>query len=85
MHSTHNQSINPPPSKSEKAAPLLNVWSLAGELGLLIAIPVVVFVLLGVWLDKRLGTLPLFIILGIILSMLTSIVTIARKIKNLNQ
>lgn len=32
------------------------------ELGFLMALPLAVFLLLGVWLDKKFGTMPLFVI-----------------------
>ena len=43
--------------------------SLAWQLGFIIAIPLVVFVFLGFWVDKFLNTSPLFIILGILTGM----------------
>lgn len=64
--------------------PLLNVWGLAGELGLIIAIPLVILVLVGIKIDKTLGTTPLFIIAGIVLSFIASSVSIARKIKKIS-
>ncbi|MFQ6049640.1 MAG: AtpZ/AtpI family protein [Candidatus Paceibacterales bacterium] len=41
---------------------------LALQLGFLIAIPLVGFLLVGVFLDKRLNSFPLFLILSIIFS-----------------
>jgi len=32
------------------------------ELGFLMVLPLAVFLLLGVWLDKKFGTMPLFVI-----------------------
>lgn len=61
----------------------INVWSTAGEIGVLIALPLVVLLLLGIKLDKKLGTTPLFIIVALIGSMVLSTVAIARKIKRL--
>jgi F0F1-type ATP synthase assembly protein I len=48
-----------------------NSWSavgLAWELGYTIAVPLVVFALLGRYLDKKLGTSPFLLLLGILLS-----------------
>ena len=48
-----------------------NSWSalgLAWELGYTIAIPLVVFALAGRYLDKKLGTSPFLLLLGILLS-----------------
>ncbi len=58
------------------------VWSalsLAWQLGYTIAIPVVVFGLLGRFLDKRLGTSPLFLLIGILISLVISSVGIYKK------
>lgn len=61
--------------------PVLNLWALSGELGLLIAVPLVFFVIVGVKIDKWLNTLPLFIIIGMVLAGVVSAVAVARKIK----
>lgn len=81
---SHPTKTQPEKTPKKDSPSLMNVWGLAGELGLIIATPVVVFVLFGIWLDKRLGTMPLFIIIGIILAMVTSTIAIVKKIKNLN-
>jgi len=62
---------------------LLNWWALSGELGLLIALPLVLMVFLGVKLDRLLGTTPLFIIAGMLLAATASGIAIWRKIKRL--
>lgn len=59
----------------------LNLWALSGELGLLIALPLVFFVILGVKLDRWLGTLPLFIIIGMVLAAIVSGTAVWRKVK----
>lgn len=61
----------------------INVWGTAGEIGILIALPLVVLLLLGIKLDKKLGTTPLFIIVALIGSMVLSTIAIARKIKKI--
>ncbi|MDP3997384.1 MAG: AtpZ/AtpI family protein [bacterium] len=75
---------NPNNNKDTNNHQLLNVWSMAGEIGLLIAVPVVVLVLLGIKLDKLFSTTPLFIIIGIILAAIISIIGVTRKIKKIN-
>jgi F0F1-type ATP synthase assembly protein I len=65
------------------AEKLINVWALAGELGFLIALPLVALVLVGIKMDTYFGTMPLFIICALPLSMLLSGIAIARKIKRL--
>lgn len=72
-------------SQEEKpAAPLLKVWSLAGELALLIVIPLLILILIGIRLDRWADTTPLFIIISLLVSFAVSIIAIARKIKRLN-
>ncbi|NTU70019.1 AtpZ/AtpI family protein [bacterium] len=39
------------------------------EIGYEISIPLVLCVIAGVWLDKKFGTLPLFLLLGIFISL----------------
>jgi F0F1-type ATP synthase assembly protein I len=61
--------------------PVIRVWALAGELGLLIVIPLLILLLIGIRLDRSFGTTPLFIIAGLILSFVVSAIAIARKVK----
>lgn len=63
---------------------ILNVWALAGEIGLLLALPLVILVPLAVKLDKALQTLPLFLIGSLILSLVISTVAVARKVKQIS-
>lgn len=63
-----------------------NLWAvinLAWELGYLIALPIAILGLGGAWLDKKMATSPLFLLLGIIFSIVISSVAIYRKIKML--
>ena len=50
---------NTPPAKDE-----INVGSFAGA-GIQFAVAVVLFVLLGQWLDRKLGTAPIFLLAGV--------------------
>lgn len=61
----------------------LNTWSLAGELGIVIAAPLLILILLGVQVDKKLGTTPLFIIVGLLTAMVVSTLGVACKIRQL--
>lgn len=64
------------------------VWAavnLAWELGYTIAVPIVVLGFGGAWLDKKYGTSPALILIGIGLSLVLSGVGIYRKIKEINQ
>ncbi len=55
---------------------------IVGEFGGLIAIPVVVFVLVGRWLDGRWGTKPWMTILAFILAALVSGIMVWRRTKD---
>jgi len=69
---------------NQEPTPVLNVWAIAGEVGLIIALPLVILVLVGIKADKYFGTTPLFIILGMLLAFMLSTISIARKVKRIN-
>lgn len=58
--------------------------SLAFELGYVIALPAAVFAFGGALLDKRWGTSPLFILVGLALAISSSTLLVARLIKRLS-
>jgi len=70
---------------NNKLSGTINLWAMSGEIGFLIAVPLVFFVLVGIKIDRYLGTMPLFIIIGMFLAMAASSIAIARKIKALNK
>lgn len=53
--------------------------SLAWELGYLIAIPLIIFALLGRWLDKIYNTSPLFLLIGLFFSLIITSVFVYQK------
>lgn len=53
--------------------------SLAWQLGYSIAVPLVVFALLGRFADRKLETSPWFLLAGIILSLVVSTIMVYRK------
>ncbi|MBI4034014.1 MAG: AtpZ/AtpI family protein [Candidatus Brennerbacteria bacterium] len=59
--------------------PLVLAW----ELGYTIAIPLVGLALLGRFLDKSFGTSPLFLLIGIFVSILVSSFLVYRKTKKI--
>lgn len=64
-----------------------NLWSvlnLAWELGYTIALPIAILGFGGAMLDKKVGTSPLFLLIGIALSIIVSGVAVYRKIKKIN-
>lgn len=64
-----------------------NLWSalnLAWELGYTIALPIVILGFGGAVLDKKISTSPLFLLVGIALSIIISGIAVYRKIKTIN-
>lgn len=57
--------------------------SLSLELGYIIAIPIVVFGLLGRLIDKKLESTPIFLLAGILLAIISSSIGIYRKMKKI--
>lgn len=68
--------------KKERST-LWQVLSLAWNLGYLIAIPLVVFALLGRFLDKRFGTSPLALLAGIFISLVVTAIGVYKKTKEI--
>jgi F0F1-type ATP synthase assembly protein I len=69
------------PNKEE-----LNLYAFAINLGFRIAIPLVALTLLGRYVDNRFETSPLFLIIGITLSLvITSVMIYTQAIKVLQQ
>jgi len=58
---------------------LMQALSLAWQMGYLLAIPLVLLALAGRLLDKRLDTSPLFLLIGIGLSIVISSILVAKK------
>lgn len=54
------------------------IIAVGGQMTVLLVGPVVVFLLLGLWLDNLFGTSPLFIILGVIIGFAGSIFNVYR-------
>lgn len=74
-----NQQSSPARDDSEQKFNFLYALSLGMSLGLAVAIPLVLFLLAGLFLDRKFHTLPLFLIVFILLSM----VVVAFEIKSL--
>lgn len=61
----------------------LQTLSLAWELGYIIAIPLVILVAGGLFLDDKYDTSPIFLISGILLSILVSGILVFKKAKRI--
>lgn len=64
--------------------PKSELISLAFEMGYTIAIPIVLFALGGRWLDRKLDSSPLFLLVGIFFALITTGFFIYRKIRKIN-
>ena len=71
---TENQEQKPIKTKAELIA-------FAYDLGFAIIIPLVLLGLGGRWLDRAQGTSPLFLICGLLLSLISTGIIIVRKVK----
>lgn len=71
-----------PENKKEEAANW-SAFSLALSLGYTIAIPIIVLALGGRLLDRQLGTSPLFLLIGVVASVLLSTFGIYFKVKKI--
>ncbi|MFA4873347.1 MAG: AtpZ/AtpI family protein [Patescibacteria group bacterium] len=70
--------------KKERST-LWQALSLAWNLGYLIAVPLVVFALLGRFLDKRFGTSPLALLVGIFISLVVTTIGVYKKTKEITK
>ncbi len=56
---------------------------MAGQLGFIIALPLVLFALLGRWLDQYYNVSPLFLLLGVLLALVVTVVWFAFKARTM--
>ena len=75
----------PVPESEKKPEPPVDwtVYSMVFETGYTIAIPLVLFALGGRYLDKVLGTSPLILLAGILISIVISSVLIYKKVSKI--
>jgi F0F1-type ATP synthase assembly protein I len=69
--------------KRPEKSPLQQALAIGWELGYSIAIPIVLLALGGRLLDRRFGTSPLFLLGGVLLSLLMSTLWLSRIAKRL--
>ncbi len=65
--------------KENKEGNLFSVVSLAWELGYVVAVPLIIFALVGRFLDKKLETSPWIFLLGVVISIIVSVFMVYRK------
>ena len=68
------------PKKQDKFSFYYSI-SLVGQVGWSVAVPLVVFILIGVFLDKQFGTKPAFIFAGVGLGMIVSFFSLYKLLK----
>ncbi len=56
------------------------VMAMGMQLGLMIALPMVIAVALGIWVDKKLNTFPIFLIVAILAGMGLTVVNVYKVI-----
>ena len=56
---------------------------LAGEMGFIIALPLVAFAFLGKYLDEKYGTEPFITLIGILIAIVSTTIWLSRRIKEL--
>ena len=66
-----------PKDKEVKKADLIKF---AYDLGISICIPLVLLAGLGVWIDRKFNTKTIFLISGLLLSLITTSISIKRKV-----
>ena len=68
-----------PQKKSVNDSSVFTALSLAWELGYLIAIPLIIFALVGRWLDKIYHTSPLFLLIGLFVAFVITSIFVYQK------
>jgi F0F1-type ATP synthase assembly protein I len=63
--------------------PKRELISLVFEMGYTIAIPIVLFALGGRWLDKKTGSSPLFLLIGVLISIIITSFLVYKRVKKL--
>ncbi|HAU39863.1 MAG: hypothetical protein UV80_C0002G0092 [Candidatus Peregrinibacteria bacterium GW2011_GWF2_43_17] len=61
----------------------VNLLSLGTEFGVMIAVPILIFGGIGFYLDGKFGTEPLFILIGVGLSILASSLLLYKRIREI--
>lgn len=68
---------------SLKLLPHVNMSNLAIEFGLIIAIPLVIFLLLGIFIDRMNRTTPIFMLCGFLIALIISLIVLIVRIRQI--
>ena len=71
--------MNEENSELKKKSKEFSVLGIAWNVGYMIAIPIIFYTVAGVYIDRTFGTSPLFIVIALILSVVTSMFIILKK------
>lgn len=69
----------------QKSPFTVNILELGMQFGLIIAIPLLMLIGLGFYLDKKFGTVPLFILIGLFSALAISSTILYVEIKKINE
>jgi F0F1-type ATP synthase assembly protein I len=69
--------------EKEKKSDNWSALSFAWELGYSITLPLVIFALVGRFLDKKFATSPLFLLSGIVFSIIITSIIVYRKVMSI--
>ena len=58
----------------------LNTLYLGLKIGLLVSIPLIGFLLLGVWIDTKFDTFPIYLIIGIVVGLASAVFLVYKVI-----
>lgn len=72
------------PDKLNAVIKGVNLWALSGEIGFKLTLPLLIFMLVGIKIDKTFNTTPLFILVGLGVSMLSSAYLVYQIIQKIN-
>jgi len=68
---------------NNQAPQKVNLLAIGTEFGVMIAVPILVFGGIGFYLDSKFGTTPVFILVGVGLSILSSSLLLYKRIKEI--
>ncbi len=66
------------------AVSVKSVWKIAGQIGLVIVIPILIFLSIGRYFDNRFGTSPRFLFIGLSVAFVVSMATLVVIVRKLN-
>ncbi len=78
---SNNQNQNRPDKLENASLTRSDLISFAMDVGFSIALPLAGFAYIGILIDKNYGSSPIFLIIGLILSLFTTTIILIKKVK----